>query len=97
MMAAEWSKALLSVMRSGNVCIGSRQTLNAIRKGEAKLVVLASNCPAEVKKAVIESGVKIVEFPGMGVDLGTLCGKPFSVAALAILDEKSAEVFAEVA
>jgi len=97
MMAVEWSKVLLNVMKSGNVIIGSRRTLKALKKGEVKLVVLASNCPDEVKKAVAEYGVKIVEFPGMGVDLGTLCGKPFSVAALAILDEKSAEMFTEVA
>jgi len=69
--------------------IGTDRVLKAVRKGGISKVVLASNAP-ETLRAQLERYRKLAEFSvddaGMTNDeLGTLCKKPFSIAALAIL------------
>lgn len=41
------------VMKSGKYCLGYKSTLKSIRMGKAKLVLIASNCPA-LRKSEIE-------------------------------------------
>ncbi|MHC1624810.1 MAG: 50S ribosomal protein L30e [Methermicoccaceae archaeon] len=95
-MDVDWSKTLLSVIKTGKVYFGAKQTLKAIRDNEAQLVILASNCPEDIRTEVESSDVKVVYYPGVGVDLGTVCGKPFSVTSLTIVDEGSSGILAEV-
>jgi large subunit ribosomal protein L30e len=33
-----------------------------------------------------------MKYPGMGVDLGVACGKPFSISALAVLEPGDSEI-----
>jgi len=77
-------KALRTAITTGVVKFGQEQTKKAIETQEAKLVVIASNCPDEsISRA---EGVKVIRFSGNNMELGAACGKPFSVSALAILD-----------
>ena len=68
--------------------IGTRRVLKIIRTGEVSSVVLAKNCPENVKKDIMHyskvGGIEVNEYEGTGRDLGTFCGKPFSIAVLAI-------------
>merc|ERR1739838_849324 len=41
------------VMKSGKYNLGYRETLKTLRQGKAKLIILASNCPA-LRKSEIE-------------------------------------------
>ncbi len=77
-------RALRTAITTGTVKFGIEQTKKAIEAGEAKLVIVSSNCPEEsVKRA---EGVRVIEFAGNNMELGAACGKPFSISALAILD-----------
>lgn len=77
-------RALRTAITTGSVKFGLEQTKKAMEAGEAKLVIVSSNCPDnEIKRA---EGVKVVEFSGNNMELGAACGKPFSISALAILD-----------
>lgn len=71
--------------------IGSRSVLRAIRTGSAKSVIVATNCPApvaaDIQKYAGMAGIKIERFDGTGRQLGTLCGKPFAIAAAAIREK----------
>ncbi|AFD00886.1 LSU ribosomal protein L30E [Methanocella conradii HZ254] len=93
-MQIDLDKSLRSVMRTGKVLVGTRQAIKASKRGVAKLVIVASNCPGEVKKQIKESNVPVYEFPGMSVDLGPMCGKPFIVSALTILDAGESDIMA---
>ena len=69
--------------------IGTDRVLKAVRKGGVSKVVLATNAPATLRTE-LERYRLLGDFPvedaGMTNDeLGTLCKKPFSIAALAIL------------
>jgi len=79
-------KALRKALKAGKVYLGSKRTLKALRNGEARLVVVAANCPKEVKERIESFKVPVVTFNGTNMELGAVCGKPFSVAALAILE-----------
>ncbi len=95
-MAVEVEKALRKAMKTGKVYLGSKRTIKALKNGEAKLVVIAKNCPEEVRLRIQEFEVPIVEFEGTNMELGAVCGKPFSVAALAIVDAGDSEILSTI-
>lgn len=78
------ARALKTAAATGDVRFGLAETRKSVKRGEAKLVVVASNCP---DKALVPSGgsPRIVVFPGTNTELGAACGKPFPISALAII------------
>ena len=84
------SRALKSAITTGKVEFGLDQTLKAVKSGNAQMVVLARNCPSEELKGDI--GVKVHVYNGNNMELGALCGKPFSVSALVIIDKGSSNI-----
>jgi len=95
-MGINLNKELMAAVKTGKVLLGSKQSIKAASAGNAKLVVVASNCPSAVRRSLEEANVPIIQFDGMGVDLGTVCGKPFAIAALAVVDEGESEILAGV-
>lgn len=79
-------KALLKVIRTGEVIIGANRSIDAAVKGDAKMVVIASNCLESVKEQIGSTDVPIFNYPGTSVELGPACGKPFTIATMAIID-----------
>lgn len=90
-MDLDFNKILRITIQTGKVSIGSRQTVKAVDNYQAKAVVLASNCPADVRDRVTGK-VPVIEFPGIGIELGTVCSKPFAVAAMAIEDPGESKI-----
>ncbi|MGE4274551.1 MAG: 50S ribosomal protein L30e [Candidatus Methanomethylophilaceae archaeon] len=84
-------RALKSAVTTGAVEFGVDQTEKAIRSGRAKMVVVARNCPSDYLSSQ-ELGVKVHRYEGNNMELGALCGKPFSVSALAVLDAGSSNI-----
>lgn len=78
------------VVKTGAVVIGSKRTLDMVKLGKVKYVVIASNVPEEIKQDIEYyaklSDVKIIRFPGTNRDLGTTIGKPFAIAVVGIVD-----------
>jgi large subunit ribosomal protein L30e len=78
------------VMRSGKASLGYKSTVKSLRKGEAKLVIIANNCPA-LRKSEIEyyamlAKTEVHHYSGNNVDLGTACGKYFRCSTIAVTD-----------
>ena len=76
--------------------LGINQTLKALRSGEAKLVIFASNI-APAHKSLIEyyamlSQCDILPFDGDNIDLGTACGKYFRSSVIAIINAGESEI-----
>ncbi len=76
------ARALKAAVDTGKVRFGLRSVRQAAKAGKARLIVVASNCPEELRGTT----AKVLEFPGTNAELGAACGKPFSVSALAVLD-----------
>lgn len=83
-MAIDVVRALKTAATTGDVRFGLAETKKSVKKGEARMVVLSSNCP---EKSVLpeRSNVKLLIFDGTNVELGNACGKPFPISALAIV------------
>jgi large subunit ribosomal protein L30e len=79
-------RSLRKAIKEGEVWIGCRRTEKAVKEGKAKLVIFASNSPRKNFDAPTYS------FDGTNVELGSLCGKPFSVSALAIINPGGSDI-----
>lgn len=75
------------VLKSGNYYMGSKRSIKALKKGEAKAVIVASNCPEEILKEIEKYNVPVLRFKGNNMEFGAFCGKPFSVAVMAVTEE----------
>ncbi len=86
----DFARELQMVLKTGSVVIGSKKTIKLAKLGKTKLVVIARNAPPEVKKDLVYyaklANIPVYEFPGTNMELGAVCGKPFSISALAIID-----------
>ncbi|RLG57309.1 MAG: 50S ribosomal protein L30e [Hadesarchaea archaeon] len=89
----ELSKEIRQAVAAGNVVIGTDKSLKVLKQGKAKLVVVASNCSSEVLADVERyaklGNVPVHVFDGNSEDLGLLCGKPFLVSVLTIVEGES--------
>ncbi|KQM10342.1 hypothetical protein SDC9_139615 [bioreactor metagenome] len=84
-------KALKAAITTGEVEFGVMQTEKAVKSGKAQMVIVANNCPSKALVAG-DSGVKVHVFEGNNMELGALCGKPFSVSALAVIDKGTSNI-----
>lgn len=69
--------------------VGTKQTLKALEKGEAVMVLLAEDAEAKVSAPVADlagsKGVKVCHVGSMS-DLGKICGIKVKAAAAAIIE-----------
>ena len=87
-------RALRSSIRTGRVLLGSNKTIDAGLSGQAKLIIYAADCPQEARMQLETVDVPVYSYQGIGKDLGSACGKPFSVAALAVIEPGDTEIMA---
>ena len=92
------NRALRTAVQTGNVLMGTKETLKSVEEGKARLVVLANNVPGEwttrIEQRAQARGVPLYRFQGSNGELGPACGKPFSVAALSVLEPGESDVLA---
>jgi large subunit ribosomal protein L30e len=90
------SRQLKNAIATGNLLFGQRQALDACAKGEAKLVLVAANCPEKYTDALRASHPEVTMYRATMVnrELGIACGKPFSVSTLTVLDAGDSDLLA---
>ncbi len=92
----EVSKEIGQAVATGKVVIGAAQSIKILKRGQAKLVVAASNCEqnilADVKHYAALANVPIHMFGGTSENLGLACGKPFLVSVLVIVNPGSSNI-----
>jgi large subunit ribosomal protein L30e len=79
---------LRNAIKEKNVIIGTKQAIKNLKLKNVKSVVVANNCPENIRKDIEYysklTGIKMENFDGTAKQLGILCGKPFSIAVMAI-------------
>ena len=82
------NKAITTTAKTGKVQFGASNALKSVKTKKAKLILLASNCPQNIKEDLeyycTLSEIPVSIFRGESTDLGALCGKPFNVSVLTI-------------
>jgi len=90
------NKAIATTVKTGKVLFGANKAVESVKIGRAKLVVLASNCPRNIVEDIMNysrfSNVPVVIYKGSSIDLGAVCGKPFTVSALTIREQGDSEI-----
>lgn len=76
-------------IQKGRIVIGAKRTIKFIMNGKIKKVVIAKNCPEDLRNRIIYYSkifeIELEEFDGDNKELGIFCGKPFSISVLGIL------------
>jgi len=90
------NKAIATTVRTGKVFLGSKSTMKNAKIGKVKLVIVAANCP-QITREDVEyycglSNIPLIPFNGASVDLGAVCGKPFTVSVLAIREPGDSDI-----
>ena len=75
---------------TGDVTLGSEKSIQSLKLGKGQLAVVAANAPKEIIDDVEYyanlSDIQAYTYDGTSVDLGSVCGKPFTVATLIVND-----------
>ena len=89
------NKALKTAVSTGKVLFGYDQTIKALNTKSTKLIIVSQNCPNE-HLVVIEKqkDVPFYQFGGNNMELGSACGKPFSVSVISVLSAGESEILA---
>ena len=81
-------KDIEKALKDRKALLGSRSVLSAARLGRIESLIYANNVPkrtiSDIRHFSGISGFKTHEFSGNSLELGELCGKPFSVLVLGI-------------
>merc|ERR1739845_258004 len=87
---------LALVMKSGKCLLGYKQTLDSLRLGKAKLVIIANNTPplrkSEIEYYAMLAKTGVHHYVGNNIELGTACGKYFRVCTLSITDPGDSDI-----
>ena len=90
------NQKLQLVCKSGKYTLGQKSVLRSLRSGEAKMVLIASNCPPLVRYELEYyswlANAVVKHFNGTNIDLATACGKYFRATTLAILDAGDSDI-----
>ena len=74
---------------TGDVTLGS-ETIQSLKLGKGLLAVVAANSPKSILEDVEYyanlSNIPYIVYEGTSVELGSVCGKPFTVATLIVND-----------
>jgi large subunit ribosomal protein L30e len=84
---------------SGKVALGVNKVMDSIRENNAKLIVVAAKNKPQILQDIQHitkvSNIKTLTFDGNSVELGAVCGKPYSVSVLAVIEEGHSKIFEE--
>jgi large subunit ribosomal protein L30e len=95
-MAIEASTEIRRAVDTGKVVFGQKQCQKELLKGNGEIIVFSNNIPS-IEKEKLEylaklKNKKIFEFSKNGLNLGSICGKPFVISTLLVLDKGKSKV-----
>jgi large subunit ribosomal protein L30e len=100
MAQIEVNREIRRAVDTGKVVFGKKQSEKSILKGEGQLVIISANAEKTVKEKVRAdasvSKIPVFEFSGQGLELGSLCGKPFVVSVMVVEDPGKSAVLKAV-
>lgn len=96
---ADLNNDLRLAVDTGSVVLGTEETTKAISGNQAKLVVVSAKGKAEAVADIAHlcniAGVKLLKFKGSSIELGTVCGKPYSINSLAVIEGGNSKILEE--
>lgn len=98
---ADIGKDIRLAVDTGKVVLGARELMKAVSGKKAKLVVVASKGKADTVSDILHvckiAEIKTIKFEGNSMDLGAVCGRPYSVNGLAVIEAGNSNILKETA
>jgi large subunit ribosomal protein L30e len=89
-------KAIATAVKTGKVSFGANAAIQSAKTGKAKMIILAANCPKDIKEQIEYYGklskVPVMTYKGAAMDLATVCNKLFIISALSIRETGDSEI-----
>ncbi len=90
------TKAIGTAVKTGKVSFGANSAIQNVKNGKAKLIVVASNCPKQIREQIKYYGeiskIPIITYKGDGIDMAAACNKLFIISALSIREPGDSEI-----
>ncbi|MBU0636584.1 50S ribosomal protein L30e [Candidatus Micrarchaeota archaeon] len=95
-MTIDTAKEIRRAVDTGKVVFGFRQTEKNVLKGKGQIVIVSRNCPQRLSEKIQYlsqiAGIPFFELERNALYLGSICGKPFLVSSLLVLDKGKSKV-----
>jgi large subunit ribosomal protein L30e len=89
----DFKTSLFRALKTGTVVLGPVRTEKCVSEGTARMIIVARNCPTTIRTKITgKMNPFIHTFEGSSLTLGNVCGKPFSVSTLAIIDPGESDI-----
>jgi len=90
------SKEIRRAVDTGKVIFGTKNSEKSLKNGTGMLIIIANNAPKLMKEKLV-SFAEIGKTPhfmyeGTGLELGSVCGKPFTISVMVIQDKGKSKV-----
>ena len=89
-------KAIATAVKTGKVSFGANAAIQSAKTGKAKMIILAANCPKDIKEQIEYYGklskVPVMTYKGASMDLAEVCNKPFIISAVSIRETGDSEI-----
>ncbi len=81
---------------TGKVSFGEKTAEKNILKGNGELIIISSNTKKLLKERLEHytklSEIPFYEFQGTSIELGSVCGKPFPVSVMTVLNKGKSKI-----
>jgi large subunit ribosomal protein L30e len=99
-MIVDVAKEIRRAVDTGKVSFGYKSCQKNLASGNGEMIIISSNIQKNEKEKLTHlaeiEGKKILEFDKNGLMLGSICGKPFVVSAMIILDKGKSNILESV-
>jgi len=89
-------KAIATAVKTGKVVFGANEAIRSAKTGKARLIVVASNSPSQIRENLQYYGklsqIPVVNYTGNSIDLGMVCGRRFAVAAFTVKETGDSDI-----
>lgn len=85
-------RAIRLAVNTGETTFGMKEAKKKIEEGDAKMLVVAENCPEDSFKEDEYQGVPIYHFSGNNHELGSAAGKPFTTSVITITEQGNSNI-----
>ena len=96
MSSSKIDHELRMALNTGKVYLGTKIAMRELRRGRAKIAIISSNCPKNIKDSIVTHGrlsnIPVLENQKDSIDLGILCGKPYPVSVIVINDTGDSKI-----
>jgi large subunit ribosomal protein L30e len=96
---ADLSNDIRLAVDSGKAAFGINNASKAIQSNNVKMLIVASKNKgdrlSDIQHLAKISNIRVQVFEGTPIALGVVCGKPFSVSVLSIIDAGNSKILEE--